>query len=639
MCGICGFVDRARHYGTLDLEAITERMTDAIQHRGPDDGEVWTDASAGVALGFRRLAIIDLSSEGDQPMRSSDGRYVIVFNGEIYNFPTLRQELEGRGCRFRGHSDTEVLLAAFVEWGVEAGLKRANGMFAFALWDTVKRELWLARDRAGEKPLYYGWIGDQFIFGSELKALTAHPDFRTEINRDALALFVRYNYIPVPHSIYQGIYKLPPGTLLTIDGDHADARPVAYWSAQAIAESGVAHPFDGTTEQAVDALDALLRDAVRLQMVADVPLGAFLSGGIDSSTVVALMQAQSSRPVKTFTIGLVEADHDEAPYAKAVAHHLGTDHTELYVTPQEALDVIPKLPTIYDEPFADSSQIPTYLVSRMARQHVTVSLSGDGGDELFAGYWRYSNWQAWWHRLNAIPAPLRTIGATALGALPRDGRRRFTRRLRTASEKLAIRYPHELYLLEMSCWRHPTDLVRLSSEPPSAYTDPAYGAHLPDFFSQMLYLDLTSYLPDDILTKVDRASMAVSLESRAPLLDYRVIEFAWKLPLSLKRRNEQGKWLLRQVLYRYVPPELVERPKMGFSIPLARWLRGPLREWGEALLDERRLRDEGFFDPALVRQRWEQHLSGQWDWNYALWTVLMFQAWLEHQRTAMPVLV
>jgi asparagine synthase (glutamine-hydrolysing) len=625
-------------------------MADQLIHRGPDDSGVWVDAEAGIALGFRRLAIVDLSPTGHQPMTSSNSRHVMVFNGEVYNFGELRKDLESRGHGFRGHSDTEVMLEAVSEWGLEAAVKKFVGMFAFALWDRRDRVLHLVRDRLGIKPLYWGWQGKTFLFGSELKALRVHPDFDPEINRGALALYLRYGYIPQPHSIYQGIRKLPPGHILSLRAGAQTSSELSgtalYWSAKEVYENGAANPFRGSEGEAVEELDRLLRESVRLRMIADVPLGAFLSGGIDSSTVVALMQAQSDRPVKTFTIGFHAQEFNEAAHAKTVAARLGTEHTELYVTPKEALDVIPKLPTLYDEPFADSSQIPTYLVSALTRRHVTVSLSGDGGDELFGGYQRYSNARQFWEAVRRFPhftrkaldrfirvcKPAtydRLIGG--LGPLlPRLARPSSVgERMYRLAEVMTVRNPEELYRHLVSYWKSPAEVVLNAKEAPIILTQPSDWARLADISQRMMFLDLATYLPDDILAKVDRASMGVSLEARVPILDHRVVEFAARVPISMKIRSGQGKWLLRQVLYRYVPRELVERPKMGFSVPMEDWLRGPLRNWAEELLNQDRLRREGFFRSEPIRELWAEHLSGQRNWQGHLWNVLMFQAWQE----------
>ncbi|MDO9271443.1 MAG: asparagine synthase (glutamine-hydrolyzing) [Rugosibacter sp.] len=643
MCGLTGFFSPANL--AADAAEIARHMSEAIIHRGPDDSGVWVDAVAGIALAHRRLSILDLSPAGHQPMASNGGRYVIVFNGEIYNHLELREALTGMA--WRGHSDTETLLAAFEAWGIEATLKKCVGMFALALWDRETRSLTLARDRMGEKPLYYGWQGDVFLFGSELKALRAHPAFRGEIDRDALALYLRHNYVPAPYSIYRGIAKLPPGSWLTLSADApvaASPEPTFYWRARDAAQADVRH--DLNDETAASELDTLLRRAVGGQMVADVPLGAFLSGGIDSSIVVALMQAQSERPVQTFTIGFHEAGYNEADHAHAVAAHLGTEHTELYVTAEQAMAVIPRLPALYDEPFADSSQIPTLLVSELAHRHVTVSLSGDGGDELFGGYNRYMWASRIWRSLGWAPRPLRAALAGVLTTLPPAAwngvfaglsaflpkRWRYANpgdKLHKLAGILAVRSPEEIYLALVSHWQQPANVVIGAKEPATVLTDARQWADVPDFASRMMYLDQMTYLPDDILTKVDRAAMGVSLETRVPLIDHRVVEFAWQLPLSMKIRGGQTKWLLRQVLYRYVPRELIERPKMGFGVPLDAWLRGPLRDWAEALLNESRLRQEGYFHPELIRQKWAEHLSGQRNWSYHLWDVLMFQAWLE----------
>ena len=644
MCGFTGFLTSSGGVDNTQALYVLRHMANAIVHRGPDSDGYWTDPTAGIGLAHRRLAIVDLSPAGAQPMASGSGRYVIAFNGEIYNHLRLRQLLESEervGAAWRGHSDTETLLAGFDAWGIEGTLQRAIGMFAIALWDRETRVLTLARDRLGEKPLYYGWQGQgraaAFVFGSELSALRRHPAFAADINRDALALYMRHNCIGGSHSIYTGIHKLPPGHLLTVSAAAPEPMLRQWWSGAAVAEQGLAQPFAGTPDQAVDALEALLHDAVAQQMMADVPLGAFLSGGIDSSTVVALMQAQSSRPVRTFSIGFHEEGYNEAEHARAVARHLGTDHTELYVTPEQALAVIPKLPTLYSEPFADSSQIPTFLVSQLARQHVTVSLSGDAGDELFCGYTRYQMTAGLWGKVSRLPRPLRQLAAGLITAvapgtwdklgsvLPLS---RVGEKLHKGAALLGSRNVADLYRGMVTHWPDPASVVLGATEPATLLAGAAPALHGLGDVKRMMALDMLSYLPDDILAKVDRAAMGVSLETRVPMLDHRVVEFAWSLPLAYKMRGGVTKWPLRQVLYRHVPRELVERPKMGFGVPIDRWLRGPLRDWAEDLLDEARLRREGYFHPAPIRKKWAEHLSGARNWQHHLWDVLMFQAWL-----------
>ena len=654
MCGIAGFVDPSGRLGVDELHPVAEAMAEALRHRGPDDGGVWVDVDARVALGHRRLSIIDLSSAGHQPMHSASQRYVIAFNGEVYNFGALREQLEARGHAFSGHSDTEVMVGAISEWGLVQAVNRFIGMFSFVLWDRKLRVLHLVRDRLGIKPLYYGWSGMTFLFASELKAVKQHPDFTPTINRDALALYLRHNYIPAPHSIYENVYKLPPGTILSLkDWGGADSRavPRPYWSASEAAIEGLASPFEGSDNEAIEHLESLLRDAVKLRMVSDVPLGAFLSGGIDSSTVVALMQAQTGQPVRTYSIGSKTARYNEAGYARAVANHLGTRHTEVYVSAEDAMAVIPKLPDIYDEPFADASQIPTFLVSQLARRHVTVSLSGDGGDELFYGYNHYRNARQIWRMVGWMPVTARqTMGRLLakipVGALdaglgwlsPLAKKSGFAgsigTQLHSLSQTMVLARSQQVYLRHVSHWKEPSLLVPGSQEPPTRFTDGAGHSDLPSFSYQMMYLDAVTYLPDDILTKVDRASMSVGLEARVPMLDHRVFEFAWRLPLDMKIRSGKTKWVLRQLLSKYVPRELVDRPKKGFSVPIDEWLRGSLRDWAEQLLDERRLRHEGVLNPAPIREKWSEHLSGRRNWQTLIWSVLMFQAWLESTSMA-----
>ena len=716
-------------------------MAQAIVHRGPDDAGAWVDPQAGIALGFRRLSIVELSAAGHQPMHSASGRYVGTFNGEIYNHMDLRAELEGMDCRaalamtassrhreaagrgdsfiWRGHSDTETLLAAFEAWGVEETLKKTVGMFAIALWDTQTRTLHLARDRFGEKPLYYGWVGSgsntAFVFGSELKALRAYPGFTNPVSREALALYMRFTYVPAPHSIYQNIFKLEPGCVLSINAallqsagsvSTAPAQPMRppatqgaltlqrWWSLADVVQAGAQNQIIDEA-QALAALEQRLKDAVRLQSLADVPLGAFLSGGVDSSTIVALMQQQSGQAVKTFTVGFEEAGFDESPHARAVARHLGTDHSELFVTSAEAQGVIPQLPAMYDEPFADSSQIPTHLVCKAARQQVTVALSGDAGDELFGGYNRYFWGPRIWSRLAWLPYPARQALGAVIRSVPMAGWDALSRpfnAMRPAAQGVAragdkahklaarlsgVRDLDDLYRSLVSEWQDPAQVVKGYGSPRCARDDglftssrvatvnsesslrggaavnnesslrggaadvaihasvgllddplPAHGANQHQL--RMMYRDSTTYLPDDILCKVDRAAMAISLETRVPFLDHRVAELAWQLPLHMKIRGNEGKWALRQVLYKYVPRELIERPKAGFGIPVGQWLRGPLRDWAEDLLNEQRLQREGYFHPTPIRTKWREHQSGQRDHTAGLWAVLMFQSWLNN---------
>jgi asparagine synthase (glutamine-hydrolysing) len=642
MCGIAGFFAPAPL--SADAGRWARAMGDRLQHRGPDGHDEWLDPAAGIALAHRRLAIVDLSAAGRQPMASADGRWLVTFNGEIYNHLALRRELQAEGTApdWRGHSDTETLLAAVAAWGVEAAIGRTVGMFALALWDRQERALTLVRDRLGEKPLYYGVQGGVLLFGSELKALQAHPNYRADIDPDALALLLRFGYVPAPWSIHRGIRKLPPGTMLRITRPtDTDAAPVPYWSARQLAVDGAREPLALADGEAIDTLDRLLRQSIEGQRMADVPLGAFLSGGIDSTATVAVMQALSSEPVRTFTIGVPDAALDESADARAVARHLGTRHTELTVTPEEALRVIPRLPTLYCEPFADASQIPTFLVSQLARRDVTVSLSGDAGDELFGGYDRYR----WGQRIADVPRALRRVAGAALNSLPaeawsallapaspwlpaelRGGAGR-PDRLRKLAGVLTARSDDAVYQDILSFWPEGGAPVPGATEPASVFTEAPPA--LADFKSRMMLLDLRSYLPDDILVKVDRAAMAASLETRVPLLDHRIVEFALRLPLHQKMRGGQGKWILRQLVDRYVPRALMDRPKKGFGIPIHEWLRGPLREWAENLLSEDRLRQEGLIDPAPLRRLWAQHLAGHNDWGYRLWPVLMFEAWRE----------
>ena len=649
MCGLTGFWTQRN--SPSDLAQTARQMTDAIPHRGPDDQGHWTDEAHGLAFGFRRLAIIDLSQEGHQPMCSASGRFVMVFNGEVYNFEELRTELgrETGSHAWRGHSDTEVMLQAIETWGVEAAVGRFVGMFALALWDRAENALYLVRDRLGIKPLYYGWSGATFLFGSELHALKQHPDFQGRLNQRAIGTYLRYRYIPSPESVYEDIYKLPPGTLLKVKGPLERREPQTYWSAYEVAQAGVRCPFEGDAQEAADALHDQLAEAVRCRMVADVPLGAFLSGGIDSSTVVALMQAQSDQPIKTFTVGFNETGYNEAHHAKAVAEHLGTDHTELYVTSEDAMAVIPKLPRLYDEPFADDSQIPTFLISELARRKVTVSLSGDGGDELFGGYTRYLKNQNRWQTLERVPYTLRSSAAyllektaatpqrrlDALGRILPDKLQRYTNadKISRVAEYLSLKSQSELQTQQITYLKaHQTLLAAQESE--HYLAERPNWTSFPDYRQSMMYWDMMTYMPDDILVKLDRASMGVSLEARVPLLDHRVVELAWRFPPELNFKQGQGKQLLREVLYRYVPKSLVERPKKGFGVPVGQWIRGPLREWAESLLSEEALRREGVLEPKAIRQQWRGFLEGESaQGQSSIWIALMLQAWLGEQRS------
>ncbi|MBT5028349.1 MAG: asparagine synthase (glutamine-hydrolyzing) [Nitrospinaceae bacterium] len=647
MCGLAGF------FSETSLNAKAEEslraMGRSLRHRGPDDEGVWIDSHAGVGLAHQRLSVVDLSVEGRQPMISASGRYVMVYNGEVYNYLELRKKLDQAGeARWRGHSDTEVVLACIEKWGLSKALAQFNGMFAFALWDKVKQVLTLARDRVGVKPLYYGWNGKVFLFGSELKALKAHPEFEGRVDRESLSLLMRFNYIPAPRSIYQNIFKLQPGTFLSIRGANDVLSPTSYWSFRETAQRAVSAGFNETRDEAVDHLDSLLGDAVKLRMNSDVPLGVFLSGGIDSSTIVALMQKQSSQAVKTFSIGFHEESFNEAPHARKIARHLGTDHTELYVSPKEALSVIPQLPNIYDEPLADPSQIPTFLLSKLTRQKVVVSLSGDGGDELFCGYNRYFTPQKLWEKFHWLPKSGLKILAGIIQSLPSSVldaggavmSRWFNRfgRIGSLSERfnrlemaLDIGGPEGFFLQGISHWSRPQPLVLGAHEPNIALNQISQWSDFVHPEMNMMLLDSTHYLPDDILAKVDRASMGVGLEVRVPMLDPSIVEFSWKLPMEMKVHEGESKWILRQVLDKYVPRHLTDRPKMGFGLPIDTWLNGSLKEWAGDLLNETTLRQDGFLDPVPIMQRWKEHRTGRYNWQYFLWNILSFQSWL-HSR-------
>lgn len=641
MCGIAGIRDPSLAGAGGLLRAIGQAMGDSLAHRGPDGEGLWVDADGGVALSHRRLAIIDVSPAGAQPMTSACGRYVITYNGEVFNFAELRADIVATGHRFRGSSDTEVILEGCVRWGLEQTVRRMVGMFAMAVWDRQTRQLALVRDRLGIKPIYYAQTGSRFLFGSELKALRAVEGWTPELDVDAVAAFIRYGYVPAPMSIYQGVRKLPPGTILTLDagGKCSLAR---YWDIRQVAIAGIAARAQTQLgdADAEDQLDALLRDAVRLRLISDVPLGAFLSGGIDSTTVVALMQAQSNCAVKTFSIGFRDQAYDESAHAAAVARHLGTEHTEFIVEPDHVIDTIPHIADWYDEPFADSSQIPTYIISKLARRHVTVALSGDGGDELFAGYNRHFWAPRIWGAVQLAPKRLRRAVAAAILAVPPSMWDRMAAALpsrlrvpqggdkaRKVAALLASGDLDSVYRSLVSQWDDPLRILLRGSEPATQLSDLTIASDVTNPAERMQLIDFMTYLPDDILTKVDRATMAVGLEGRVPLLDHRVVEFSWRLPAPLKLRNGEGKWLLRRVLARYVPPKLTSRPKMGFGIPIGDWLRGPLREWAEDLLSPQSLVADGIFRAEPIQDLWRGHLSGVRAAQYQLWPILMFQAW------------
>ncbi len=649
MCGFSGFINKRGKYNKSESEKIIQNMMDAIIHRGPDDEGFWCDDKKGISLGHRRLSIVDLSSRGHQPMVDHSGRFVIAFNGEIYNHLSLRRDLKKDEINvpWRGHSDTETLLACFDAWGVKNTIQRCTGMFAIALFDIKDSTMYLIRDRIGEKPLYYGMQNGVLLFASELKALKTHPSFQGNIDRNALSLQLKYSYIPTPHSIYKDIKKLEPGTIFKFqlnDSFHINSlqKPESYWSLKNVAEHAKFNQFAGSDLEAINALDKLLLESVKEQMEADVPLGAFLSGGIDSSLITSLMQAQSPKPIKTFSIGFGEEGYNEAKYAKQIANHLGTNHTELYVSPKEALNVIPKLSTLYDEPFSDSSQIPTYLVSQLTQQNVKVGLSGDAGDELFGGYNRYIWTSKVWNKIKYLPRPLKIFVSICMTSLPPSMWDTLLSKAIDISlpgdkiHKLANMLPsnslEDFYCNTISHWKFQPNIVIGATPSSNLDSNMINCPNFESFEERMMYLDTLNYLPDDILTKVDRASMGVSLEVRVPFLNHNVVEFAYRLPLSMKIRNGESKWILKQLLNKYIPRELSERPKMGFGVPIGEWLRGPLFEWAEELLDESRLKNEGIFYPRQIREKWDEHLSGRRNWQSYLWNILVFQLWFEEQK-------
>jgi asparagine synthase (glutamine-hydrolysing) len=648
MCGINGFYSKS----LSNFNDVIVKMNSAISHRGPDTNGTWSDKNSGIVLGHQRLSIIDVSSSGNQPMQSSSGRYILTYNGEIYNYLKIRKELEMNNANIKwiGNSDTEILLESIDFWGIEPTLQKIQGMYAFGIWDQKMRRLILARDRIGEKPLYYGWQGEGnnkvFLFGSELKALKVHPEFNGQINRDAIALQLRHNCIPAPYTIYKDIYKLLPGNYLELK--HTDLKkellnyPKKYWSLTSSLMYGNKNQLKFSEDEIQKDLEENLKISVKKQMISDVPIGAFLSGGVDSSTIVALMQSQSNQPVKTFTVGFNENEYNEAKFAKKIAKHLGTNHTELYVSPKTAMEVIPKISTIYDEPFSDSSQIPTFLVSQLTKQHVKVAISGDGGDELFCGYNRYKMSEKFSSLFRFMPFNLRkTIASTIQSISPHnlnkiskfipilDQQTNFGDKIHKGADVLNTKNFSNIYYTLCSHWKDPTKIVLNSKEPGTLLTKFKPNLNYLDTQEQMMALDFLTYLPDDILVKLDRAAMASSLETRVPFLDHNLIEYVFKIPHSLKFRNGHGKWILKKILNQYVPKNLTARPKMGFEIPLGSWLRGPLRDWAENLLNEKRLNQENFFNTKLVRDKWLEHLNGKKNWHHHLWDILMFQAWLE----------
>lgn len=637
MCGLAGFY--SPQFSVKNSSELLTIMSDEIIHRGPDDSGVWHSEDETIGFSHRRLAIVDLSPAGQQPMLSQSDRYTLAFNGEIYNHLDLRKQLgQEVDCCWRGHSDTETLLKGFDVWGIKATIIKTIGMFAMSVWDAKEKSLTLLRDRLGEKPLYYGWQNNVLLFGSELSSLKQYPNFSAEINRNALSLLIRQGYIPAPYSIYSGIEKLMPGTMLVYKKDSCEPKKIVYWSVNDVIQAGADVPFSGTKEEIVDALALQLGDAVERQMMADVPLGAFLSGGVDSSTIVALMQSRSSKPVKTFSIGFYEEGYNEAEHAKAVAEHLGTDHTEYYATEEDALAVIPELANLYSEPFADSSQIPTYLVSKMAKKHVTVALSGDGGDELFSGYSRYKNTLDMWNKVSSIPLCVRPVLSSAIKKIPTTLLDRLPigsnvgDKMHKGADALGSQTFEDFYLNYLMAHTRDPESIVIGGSDPKYISERLTSVNLPKG-ALMTLIDHCSYLPDDILCKVDRAAMGVSLETRVPLLDHTVVEFAAKVPMSIKGFDKQTKWPLKQVLFKYVPRELIERPKKGFGIPLAKWLREGLKAWAEELLNEDKIKEQGFFFPEMVNKLWYEHQNGSRNWSYLLWNILMFQAWYEKNHS------
>lgn len=650
MCGICGFYSSVSN----KYRNTISKMTLAIKHRGPDDSGIWQDHSAGVFFGQQRLSIIDLSKAGHQPMQSHSGRFVLIYNGEIYNHLELRGELKKKNpfIKWRSNSDTETLLETIESWGIEKAIKKFEGMFAFCIWDKKNHCLTLARDRLGEKPLYYGWQGSGenkvFLFGSELKALKEHPEFDKKINQDAIALQLRYSYIPDPYSIYKNVYKLLPGHYIQLSKRNLKQNdlpdPKIYWCLAKTAINGSSNQSNKSEEEIKNELENQLRLTVKKQMISDAPIGAFLSGGIDSSAVVSLMQSQSNTPINTFTIGFDDKDFNEAHYAKKIAKHLSTNHTEMYISSKEAINIVPKLSKIYDEPFSDSSQISTFLISQLTKQQVKVALTGDGGDELFCGYNRYIFGEKLWNVSRAIPASLRKVFSSGIQLVSQKNWDKILKylpiinRYNNVGDKLYkvtrafdAKTFYDFYQLLSSHWHKSNEVVINSKEPKIFSNQLKQQLETLDKQQQMMILDFLTYLPGDILVKIDRASMASSIETRAPFLDHKLIEYVWKIPHRFKNKNGQGKWILKEILKQYVPKDLTERPKMGFGVPIGTWLRGPLKDWAENLLDEKTMQEEGFLNSKLVKKKWEEHISGIRNWQYDLWDVLMFQAWIKEQ--------
>jgi asparagine synthase (glutamine-hydrolysing) len=644
MCGFFGILG-FKNFNSADIE----KSLFAIKHRGPDDSGIWIDQNDKICLSHTRLSIVDLSPLGHQPMVSKNKRYVIIFNGEIYNFNSIKLEIESKfGFKeWISNSDTEILLESISLWGIEEAVNKLSGMFAFALWDTIEKTLTLCRDRMGEKPLYYGWLENEFKFGSDLSSFKSSDSINYEIDRDALSLFMRYSYITAPHTIYKNVKKLIPGSILTVSLNNKEPNIIKYWDEKIVIQDGKTNPFNGDSSTLINTLDHLLIDSVKNKMIADVPIGAFLSGGIDSSLIVAIMQSLSTNPINTFTIGFDDIRFNEAKHAKAVAKHIGTNHNEYYVSPKEIIDLVSNLSSIYSEPFADPSQLPTILVSKLAKKSVTVALTGDAGDEIFCGYRTYNKAYNFEKLRSSIPIDIRLLFASFVSSDVVQKMSKsvediffkknlnhnnisFSQKLLKISDLLKQDSKENLYRSLVSRWEDPESFVLQSKESSTIFSTGDSIISKLDFIDYMMAVDTLTYLPDNNLCKVDRASMFSSLETRVPLLDHKIIEFAWSLPLNLKLNNGITKWPLRQILYKYVPKELIERPKMGFSVPLASWLRGPLRDWAEELLDEKKMIEDGYLNFKIIKNKWDEHLSGKYNWEFQIWNVLMFQSWLRN---------